>query len=145
MDAEAVTPLLDFVQPHLAELEDRLAGAKEAPEEEGDEGMAGFWRSDLLDSQRSDVAAIVGFFGDEFRESGRARLEPEQAEPLLRGCSALRLRLRERCLEAIPDERLESGDVEIGDLSEDQRLAYLSYAFFGSLQELAIQYLDGEL
>lgn len=143
MEAEAVTPLLDYVQPLLAELEDDLAGSKSAPDE--DEAMASFWRRDLLDSQRSDVAAIVALFDEEFRESGRVRLNPESAEPLLRGCSALRLLLRERSLGSISDEQLEGGEVELVNLPPDDRTGYMAYVFFGALQELAIHYLDGQL
>ena len=74
--------------------------------------------------------------------TGSATVEEEDADLVLRGCSAMRLKLRERSLEAFSDEALENGELEIGDFDKEQRIGYAAYALFASMQELIISQLE---
>lgn len=143
LDVEIAKPLLRHVEPLLEELEDKLASPSSPPEE--DEDIADFWTNDLLEAQRKDVAAIVDLFDQEFFENGRVVVELENSEFLLRGCAALRLRLRETSLKDFSDHVLETGDIAIGALDEYQKIGYRAYAFFASLQEILITQLDAGL
>ena len=140
MDTESVLPLLGHARPLMEELGQNLAPANVPPEE--DELMSDFWSKDLLKSQRKDVAAIAELFDDDFLETGRASVDEEDADLVLRGCAALRLKLRERSLGEFSDEALESGELEIEDFTREQKLGYASYALFASLQELIISQLE---
>lgn len=140
LDLESVLPLLEHVRPLMEELSNELASLNSPPED--DELISEFWSTDLLNSQRKDLAAIAALFDDDFLESGRAAIDEEDADLILRGCAAIRLKLRQSALGEISDEILETGDFEIEELSHEQRLGYASYALFASLQELIISQLE---
>lgn len=140
LDTESVLPLLEHSRPLMEELGQDLAPANTPPDE--DELMSDFWSKDLLNSQRKDIAAIAELFDDDFMETGRASVDEEDADLVLRGCAALRLKLRERSLADFSDEALESGELKIEDFTREQRLGYASYALFASLQELIISQLE---
>lgn len=140
LDTESVLPLLEHARPLMEELGRDLTPANAPPDE--DELMSDFWSKDLLNSQRKDIAAIAELFDDDFLETGRASVDEEDADLVLRGCAALRLKLRERSLGDFPDEALESGELKIEDFTREQRLGYAAYALFASLQELIISQLE---
>ena len=82
--------------------------------------------------------------------NGRIRLRRHLPRPSA-GCSgddrprhlsAVRLRLRERYLQSVADEALETGEVELAKLPEPVRKAFMCYLFLATLQELIIQRLD---
>ena len=68
--------------------------------------------------------------------------DADNAEPVVRACAALRLRLREENLKSLRDEMLESGEVEMDQLAEPVRKFFMCYLFLATLQELIIQNLD---
>lgn len=140
LDIESVLPLLEHTRPLMEELGKELAPNNVPPDE--DELIADFWSKDLLNSQRKDIAAIAEMFDNDFLDTGRASVDEEDADLVLRGCAALRLKLRERSLGAFSDEALESGELEIEDFTREQRMGYASYALFASLQELIISQLE---
>jgi len=72
-------------------------------------------------------------------------LDEKNAEPVVRACAAVRLRLRENYLKGIADETLESSDVELEELEEPVRKAFMCYLFLATLQELIIQHLDSTI
>ena len=140
LDTESVLPLLEHARPLMEELGKELATNNEPPEE--DELMSDFWSKDLMNSQRKDVAAIAELFDDHFLETGRASVDAEDADLVLRGCTAMRLKLRGRSLGAFSDAALESGELDIEDFTQEQRIGYAAYALFASLQELIISQLE---
>ena len=95
-----------------------------------------------MTAQRKDIAAIAELFDDEFLDTGSATVDEEDADLVLRGCTAMRLKIREISLEAFSDEALESGELDIEDFDRDQRIGYAAYALFASMQELIISQLD---
>jgi hypothetical protein len=140
LDIQSVLPLLEHVKPLMKDLANELATPNAPPDE--DELMSDFWSKDLLTSQRKDIASIAELFDDEFLNTGSATVEEEDADLVLRGCSAMRLKLRERSLEAFSDQALENGELEIGDFDQEQRIGYAAYALFASMQELIISQLE---
>ncbi|TVR56305.1 MAG: hypothetical protein EA425_00085, partial [Puniceicoccaceae bacterium] len=102
-----VEPLLEFVEPLFHQLE-----KDELPQvglDGVDPEMLDFWKSGLLGSQRSDARHLRALFDSEFYRSGRVVVSEDQTEPVLRACSAMRLKLRTGPLAGIPDDRLEAG------------------------------------
>lgn len=140
LDAEAIRPLVEHVRSLLLDLGEKLATPNKAPED--DEIMSEFWSRDLLHSQRRDIAAIAELFDDDFMETGRATVDEEDVDLVLRGCTAVRLKLRESTLANIGDELLETGELSSTELTSEQKSGYGAYILFASLQELIISQLD---
>ncbi len=140
LNLEAVAPLLDVIKSAADDLKPVLAQKQEVPDSEKD--FADGWTKELLHGQNSDLAALLSLFGSEFFARGVIALDPTNAETVLRACSAVRLRLRERHLRTLGDDSLESGEVTLGNLDETERRAFAAYLFLATLQELIIQHLD---
>jgi hypothetical protein len=140
LNLEAVAPLLDVIKAAADDLKPTLAVPPAVPDAEPE--FAEAWSGELLATQNSDVGTLLGLFGHEFFSTGVIALDPTNAEHILRGSAALRLRLRERHLRTLDDDALESSEVALSDLGEEQRRALAAYVFLATLQELTIQHLD---
>ena len=140
LNLEAVAPLLDAIKDAADDLRPELAVASPAPDAEHE--FATGWRHELLEGQNSDIAVFLALFGSEFFTTGVVPLDPTNSEAILRSCSAVRLRLREKHLKPLGDEALESGDVPLDDMPDTQRKAFAAYVFLATLQELIVQHLD---
>jgi len=140
LSLEVVAPLLDVIK----EVSDALLGKLAAPLDIGevDADMREFWRDELVTAQNTDIAQLLALFGKEFFANGVIVFEADNAEPVVRACAALRLRLREENLKSVPDETLETGDVEVDQLTEPVKKFFMCYLFLATLQELIIQHLD---
>jgi len=138
-----VAPLLDVMKS----VADSLMGSLAVPLNpiEGDEEMHDTLQAELLGAQNGGVRSLLEMFDREFFETGMIAFDEENAEPILRACAALRLRMREQYLKTFEDESLESGDVEIEDLPEPMRHIFMCYVFLATIQELIIQHLDSEI
>ena len=137
---EVVAPLLDVIKAVADDLEPRLALDLNVPGEDNDfkEG----WETELLAGQTSDIQMLLGMFDREFFSTGTIAFDPTNCEPILRACSALRLRLRETQLTALGDENLESNEVPLAEMSEEQRKVFATYVLLATLQELLVHHLD---
>ncbi|MBK9991073.1 MAG: hypothetical protein IPP19_10145 [Verrucomicrobia bacterium] len=140
LSLEVVAPLLDVVK----EVSDALQGKLAAPLDIGevDADMREFWRDELVAAQNGDIAKLLALFDKEFFSNGVIVFDADNAEPVMRACSAVRLRMREENLKGIEDETLETGNVEIDQLTEQVRRYFMCYLFLATLQELIIQHLD---
>lgn len=136
----AVAPLLDVIKAAADDLKPVLAVPPAVPDAERD--FAEAWTGELLAAQNADVGTLLALFGSEFFATGVIALDPTNAENVLRGSAALRLRLRERHLRTLDDDALESSEVALADLAQDQQRALAAYVFLATLQELIIQHLD---
>lgn len=136
-----VVPLLDVIQGLVQDLKTAPAIPGEAVPA-ADSELSEAWRSELLTSQRGDLELFMALFGDEFINEGVIAFDASNAEAVIRSCSAVRLRLRERSLKQVGDEALEAGEVELETLPEDLRKAFMCYLFLATLQELIISRLD---
>lgn len=140
LSLEVVAPLLDVIK----EVSDSLQGKLAAPLDIGevDADMREFWRDELVAAQNGDIAKLLALFDKEFFSNGVIVFDADNAEPVMRACSAVRLRVREENLKGIEDETLETGDVEIDQLTEQVRRFFMCYLFLATLQELIIQHMD---
>ena len=140
LDLNSVKPLLDHIGPILDSLSDELVVPGNLPGD--DDLLENFWEEGLLESQRGEMDTIKALFGESFRETGRAVMDIDQVDTVIKACSAVRLKLRETSLKDIPDSDLEQGQIELEDLDSDQRIGYGAYMLFASLQELAITQME---
>lgn len=140
LNLDAVAPLLDVMKAVADELEPRLAVEPHVPDHDAD--FADEWRRELLAGQKSDLDVLLGLFGSEFFSTGVIALDPVNAEPILRGAAAIRLKLRELHLQQLEDDRLEAGEIDVEDLPETTQRAFAAYVFLATLQEVIVQHLD---
>ena len=141
LNLEAVAPLLDVIKDAADDLGPTLAVKQRVPDDD-DENFSNEWKRELLEGQNSDIGMFLSLFGAEFFISGMVPLDATNRESILRACSAVRLRLREKHLKTLGDEALESGEVPRDDLPEIQHKAFAAYVFLATLQELIVQHLD---
>lgn len=138
-----VAPLLDVMRELAEGLRLSLAAPGTSPDAEKDFQQA--WTAELLSGQNEDVGKLLALFNDEFFSEGMIAFDEENAEPLVRACAALRLRLKSRHLESLGDEALESGQTELAQLDEPTRRAFMCYIFLATLQEIIIQHLSSSI
>ena len=138
-----VAPLLDVIR----QLADGLGQKLAAPQDLGDidQEFRDAWVGDLLEGQNKDVKALLALFDDEFFAEGIVAFDEENAEPIVRACAAVRLRLREVYLKGLDDDALEGGEVELEQMSEAVRKAFMCYLILATVQELIIQHLDSSI
>jgi hypothetical protein len=138
-----VAPLLDVIR----QLADGLGQKLAAPQDLGDidQEFRDAWVGDLLEGQNKDVKALLALFDDEFFAEGIVAFDEENAEPIVRACAAVRLRLREVYLKGLDDDALEGGEVELDQMGEAVRKAFMCYLFLATVQELIIQHLDSSI
>jgi hypothetical protein len=138
-----VAPLLDVIKAVSDDLQQMLAARLAMPDLDAEFHAA--WAGELLTAQGADVRSLLALFDDAFFADGVVAFDEANAEPVVRACAAVRLRLRERYLKPLGDELLESGDVELAALVEPERKAFMSYLFLATLQEIIIQHLDSSI
>ena len=138
-----VAPLLDVIKGLSGGLRQRLASTLAMDDLESE--FRDDWSAELLATQVADVKHLMALFGDEFFHEGVIVLDETNAEPVVRACAAVRLRLREEFLRTMGDETLESSDVDVTHLEEPTRRAFMCYLFLATLQELIIQHLDSTI
>jgi hypothetical protein len=138
-----VAPLLDVMK----ELADHLRGGLAAPQAIGElePELRETWVAELMESQAADLRVLLALFDEEFFTEGVIALDESNAESVVRACAAVRLRLREKFLKGLGDETLESSDVDVAQLEEPVRKAFMCYLFLATLQELIIQHLDSSI
>lgn len=140
LSLEAVTPLLAVMREVADSLAEELAAANALHDIEAD--LREGWREELVSAQNEGISVLLQLFDETFEESGVIGFDADNAEPVLRACAAIRLRLRERFLTELNEEVLESGDLEVESLQEPARKAFMCYLFLATIQELIIQHLD---
>lgn len=138
-----VAPLLDIIRELSFELEKTLAAPQAL--HDMDQDFRGAWIGELLEGQNGDLRALLSLFDGEFFTEGVVAFDENNAEPIVRACTAFRLQLRERRLKALGDEALETGDIDMAGLDEPVRKAFMCYLFLATVQELIIQHLDSSI
>ena len=135
-----VAPLLDVVKDLADGLRKNLAAPNQLTDLDRDFHDA--WVAELISSQNDDLQTLLALFDEEFFSEGVVAFDETNAEAIVRACAAIRLRLRERFLKPLDDEALESGDLDLEQLDEPLRKAFMCYLFLATVQELIIQHLD---
>lgn len=88
-----VAPLLDVIKEVAGGLERNLAAPLAL--QDLDAEFQATWVDELLEHQKTEVATLLGLFGDEFFSDGIVAFDEDNAETIVRACAAVRLRLRE--------------------------------------------------
>ncbi|MSU66058.1 MAG: hypothetical protein EXS38_08180 [Opitutus sp.] len=135
-----VAPLLDVIKELAGGLGKNLAAPLALSDL--DEEYRASWVDELLATQNEEVRVLLALFDGEFFSDGVVAFDEDNAEVILRACAAVRLRLRERYLQGLGDEALETADVNLPELEEPLRKAFMCYLFLATVQELIIQHLD---
>ncbi len=138
-----VAPLLDVIKTAADTLGDQLAAPISLSEV--DSAFRAEWREELISGQTEELNTLLALFDSEFFATGVVGFDESNAIVIVRACSAVRLRLRERYLSKLPDDMLEGGDVELSILDEEVRKAFMCYLFLATVQELIIQHLDSAI
>lgn len=138
-----VAPLLDVIKSASQSLGKTLAAPLAMTDL--DPEFREDWTAELQSGQSADVDVLLSLFDEKFFTDSMIALDGSNAEPVIRACAAVRLRLREKYLKALDDEILESSDVELEQLDEPVRKAFMCYLFLATLQELIIQHLDSTI
>jgi hypothetical protein len=138
-----VAPLLDLIKRTVDELGGHLAAPQQV--QDLDEDLCAAWKGELLNDQNEDCRRFLALFDREFFASGMIAFDDDNAESVLRACSAIRLRLRERDLRGIADEAIEGGAVDVATLGAGVQKSFMCYVFLATLQELIIQHLDSAI
>jgi hypothetical protein len=138
-----VAPLLDVIKGMADSLRRNLAAPLGLTDLDAEFGSA--WADELMVAQNEDVQTLLALFNDEFFADGVIAFDEDNAEQIVRATAAVRLRLREYYLKPLGDETLESGNVELEQLDESLRKAFMCYLFLATIQELIIQHLDSSI
>jgi hypothetical protein len=142
LSISAVAPLLDVIKSAADELRDNLAVPLALSD--ADAELATVWNTDLLESQRDDCDRLFSLFNQEFFSEGVVAFDRDNAEPVLRACAALRLRLRDTLLATISDDTLEALEASssMGGLDDLTQKAFACFLFLDELQKIILKYLD---
>jgi hypothetical protein len=143
LSLQVVAPLLDVIKSASQGLKQNLAAP--LPMTDLDPEFRDDWTAELQAGQSTDVDVLLALFDENFFTESVIGLDGSNAEPVVRACAAVRLRLRQNYLKALDDEILESSDVELEHLDEPVRKAFMCYLFLATLQELIIQHLDSTI
>lgn len=143
LSLSVVAPLLDLMKASGDVLEAQIAAPLSLDDIDVD--FRDEWKAELLKGQHEELHALMGLFNSDFFINGVVAFDEDNAEIIVRACSALRLRLRRHDLKVLEDEQLESGGVELESLTEPLQKPYMCYVFLGTIQELIIQHLDSAI
>lgn len=101
--------------------------------------MAAVWQRGLRESLQEDCQALLTMLEDDgIHDSGVATFSIENANQIMRSCSAIRIKIEETYLASIDNEELEQGDVDFDTLSEEAQKAYLTYSVLANLQTVLL-------
>ncbi len=131
--------LVDPLTILLQQLTGSLPRQLQQPEETD---LADIWNEELQQGFQADSLQLIRMLGDpDFGNPGYS-LSVAEVESAIRGCSGMRLALREHVLPSISDSELERGLLHPHELTPDLQEPFGCYWFLGALQEFLITALD---
>jgi hypothetical protein len=139
LNISAVAPLLDVIKEAADDLRDTLAIKAALPEEDAD--FTETWTQDLMAGQNSDVRELLGLFDSDFFTDGAISIDSNNCDSLLRGCSALRLRILERWLSEVSLEVIEDEDAAVEAIPPAVRVQFAAYTFLDQIQKIILDHL----
>ena len=86
-----VAPLLDIIRELSRELEKSLAAPQAL--HDLDQEFRGAWIGELLEGQKEDLRGLLALFDAQFFTEGVVAFDENNAEPIVRACTAVRLQL----------------------------------------------------
>lgn len=143
LDLELDPRLTEVLHERLFEVVASLGKSLPRPTQlPAEEEFRAVWLEGLREVLGQDCEVLIDLLGREDFGRGPLELSEEQGEATVRACSALRLKLREHPLAAIPDEQLETGDVQIENLSASEQEPFMCYLFLAGLQGALVEEMD---
>jgi len=136
----AVAPLLDVIKTAADDLRDTLAIRATFPEEDAEFNET--WTQDLMAGQNSDVRELLALFDSDFFTDGAIAIDSNNCDSLLRGCSALRIRILMRWLQNVPADIIEDEDAPISAIPLEIRLPFAAYTFLDQIQKIILEHLS---
>jgi hypothetical protein len=136
----AVAPLLDVIKLAADDLRDTLAIRATFPEEDAEFNET--WTQDLMAGQNSDVRELLALFDSDFFTDGAIAIDSNNCDSLLRGCSALRIRILMRWLQNVPADIIEDEDAPISAIPLEIRLPFAAYTFLDQIQKIILEHLS---
>ncbi len=132
--------LIHVIEEIADNLESTLPGRDSVPED--DDSFVEAWIEGLREDQERDCEILLHLLRN--RKFGRTRMKvnEDEAEGILRACSAIRLKIRDGLLRNIPETDLELGEIDMKALEPEQQRGYAVYLFLASLQALLIEEMD---
>jgi hypothetical protein len=91
LSLSVVAPLLDLMKASSDVLEAQIAAPLTLDDIDVD--FRDEWKAELLKGQHEELHALMGLFNSDFFVNGVVAFDEENAEIIVRACSALRLRL----------------------------------------------------
>ena len=140
LNIDAVAPLLDVIKLAADDLRSTLAIRATFPEEDAEFNET--WTQDLMAGQNSDVRELLGLFDSEFFSDGAIAIDSNNCDSLLRGCSALRIRILSRWLQNVPADIIEDEDAPISAIPLEIRLPFAAYTFLDQIQKIILEHLS---
>ena len=136
----AVAPLLDVIKTAADDLRDTLAIRATFPEDDAEFNET--WTQDLMAGQNSDVRELLALFDSDFFTDGAIAIDSNNCDSLLRGCSALRIRILMRWLQNVPADIIEDEDAPISAIPLEIRLPFAAYTFLDQIQKIILEHLS---
>jgi hypothetical protein len=140
LNITAVAPLLDVIKLAADDLRTTLAIRATFPEEDAEFNET--WTQELMAAQNSDVRELLGLFDSEFFTDGAISIDSDNCEALLRGSSAIRIRILMRWLQQVPAEILEDEEAPVSVIPVEIRLPFAAYKFLDQIQEIIMEHLN---
>ena len=134
--AQSLVPPLERL---MTQLGDQLPRKMQEPD---DVVLGEIWETELVAAFQRDARRLITVLGDPAFGRRGYTLEAEQLEEMIRGCSALRLTLRQAALEEVSDRDLERGLINPEHIPTEHRESIACFWFLGALQELLVGVLD---
>jgi hypothetical protein len=132
--------LLDVIKLAADDLRTSLAIRATFPEEDAEFNET--WTQDLMAAQNSDVRELLGLFDSDFFADGAIAIDSNNCDSLLRGCSALRIRILMRWLQKVPAEIIEDEDAPISEIPLEIRLPFAAFTFLDQIQKIILEHLS---
>lgn len=140
LNIDAVAPLLDVIKLAADDLRSTLAIRATFPEEDAEFNET--WTQDLMAGQNSDVRELLGLFDSDFFSDGAIAIDSNNCDSLLRGCSALRIRILMRWLQKVPADIIEDEDAPLSAIPLEIRLPFAAYTFLDQIQKIILEHLS---
>lgn len=142
-DPELIQSFYNLIKQVIHRFNKELAISVDLPADDWD--LVATWEESLSDALRSDCEHLLFLLQDERLGREVFEIDHELAEPVLRACSAVRLKMHSLLLADIPPELLEMHTLDPSKLPDETHEAYTCSLFLAALQSHLVEALDPEV
>jgi hypothetical protein len=143
VDPEVLEALKHLTRDITASMKGELV-VKTETQHHNDEEFEALWNESLIEQLDNDCNHLLLFLED--NRGGKGLTIPKSSvDAVLRGATAVRIKIQQNLLKGIPEVDLENGTVRMDLLPAKKQQAYLLFVFLATLQELIIQQIAPEI